>query len=102
MTMNALIPPTISAHFSQPSNTASQTGRQAWNRLSVRISTRWDRSGPPHVHVRREKMVAKFWLEPVARERAGGFSRVELNAIARLVQEHRERLLESWHEFFGS
>ena len=46
-------------------------------------------------------MVAKFWLEPIALERAGGFSRVELNAIARLVQEHRERLLESWHEFFG-
>ena len=61
-----------------------------------------DRSEPPHVHVRREKMVAKFWLEPVALERAGGFSRVELNAIARLVQEHRERLLESWHEFFAS
>ena len=25
-----------------------------------------DRSEPPHVHVRRENMVAKFWLEPVA------------------------------------
>ncbi len=60
-----------------------------------------DRSEPPHVHVRRENMVAKFWLEPVALERAGGFSRVELNAIARLVQEHRERLLGSWYEFFG-
>ncbi len=39
-------------------------------------------------------MVAKFWLEPLALERAGGFSRVELNAMARLVQEHRERLLK--------
>ena len=29
-------------------------------------------------------MVAKLWLEPVALERAGGFSRVELNAIVRL------------------
>ena len=46
-------------------------------------------------------MVAKFWLEPVALERAGGFHRVELNAIARLVQAHRERLLKSWYEFFG-
>ena len=60
-----------------------------------------DRSEPPHVHVRRENMVAKFWLEPVTLERAGGFSRVELNAIARLVQEHRERLLKSWYEFFS-
>ena len=60
-----------------------------------------DRGEPPHVHVRREDMVAKFWLEPVALERGGGFRRVELNAIARLVVEHRERLLKSWYEFFG-
>ena len=60
-----------------------------------------DRSEPPHIHVRRENMVAKFWLEPVALERAGGFSRVELNAIVKLVYEHRERLLETWYEFFG-
>jgi hypothetical protein len=30
-----------------------------------------------------------------------GFSRVELNAIARLVQAHRDRFLKSRHEFFG-
>jgi hypothetical protein len=46
-------------------------------------------------------MAAKFWLDPVALERPGGFDRVELNTIAKLVQEHREKLLEGWHEFFG-
>ena len=61
-----------------------------------------DRSEPPHIHVRRENMVAKFWLEPVALERAGGFSRWELNVIVKLVHEHGERLLRSWYEFFGS
>ncbi len=60
-----------------------------------------DRSEPPHVHVRREGMVAKFWLEPVALERAGGFSRRELNLIGKLVQQHHEALLKSWYEFFG-
>lgn len=60
-----------------------------------------DRGERPHVHVRREEMVAKFWLEPVFLERAGGFSRVELNAIARLIQARRDRLLRSWYEFFG-
>ena len=49
-----------------------------------------DRSEPPHIHVRRENKVAKFWLEPVALERAGGFSRAELNVILKLVDEHRE------------
>jgi hypothetical protein len=61
-----------------------------------------DRGEPPHVHVRRENMVAKFWLEPVVLERAGGYSRAELNRIAELVQEHQAQLLESWYEFFGS
>lgn len=60
-----------------------------------------DRGEPPHVHVRRENMVAKIWLDPVTLERAGGFSRVELNAIVKLVQQYRERLVENWYEFFG-
>lgn len=46
-------------------------------------------------------MVAKFWLDPVALQQAGGFNRAELNTIGRLVQEHRETLLEGWYEFFG-
>jgi len=36
-------------------------------------------------------MVAKFWLDPVALQQAGGFNRGELNVIGRLVQEHREK-----------
>jgi hypothetical protein len=60
-----------------------------------------DRGEPPHVHVQRENRVAKFWLDPVALQKAGGYSRPELNVIAALVQEHREELLESWYEFFG-
>jgi len=38
-----------------------------------------DLGEPPHVHIQRDKMVAKFWLEPVALERAGGFKPQELN-----------------------
>jgi hypothetical protein len=50
---------------------------------------------PPHIHVRRETRVAEFWLDPVALQKAGGFSRHELDRIARLVDEHRQHLLES-------
>ena len=60
-----------------------------------------DRSEPPHIHVQRENMVAKIWLDPVALERTGGFGRVELNAILKLVDEHRMHLTRSWYEFFG-
>ena len=55
----------------------------------------------PHVHVKREKMVAKFWLNPVVLQKAGGFSRTELNRIATLVIENQALLLERWYEFFG-
>ena len=60
-----------------------------------------DRSEPPHIHVKRERNVAKLWLDPVVLVRAGGFSRVEIHKIMKLVQEHREHLLEKWYEFFG-
>jgi hypothetical protein len=40
-------------------------------------------------------------LARLAAERAGGFSRVEINKILKLVQGHREHLLEKWYEFFG-
>lgn len=56
---------------------------------------------PPHIHVQREKMVAKFWLDPVALQKAGGFKPKELNKIAKLVQEHQPEFLEMWYEFFG-
>ena len=61
-----------------------------------------DRGEPPHIHVRRENKVAKLWLEPVALVRAGGFTRVEINAITRLVADHQRKLMEGWDEFFGS
>jgi hypothetical protein len=60
-----------------------------------------DYNEPPHIHVRRENKVAKFWLDPVALQKTGRFSRTELNEIARSISEHREYLLEKWYEFFG-
>ena len=60
-----------------------------------------DNNEPPHVHVRRENMVAKFWLDPMELQKSGGFSRPELNKIARLVRDNRDALLGGWYEFFG-
>ena len=60
-----------------------------------------DRGEPPHIHVRRERMVAKFWLDPVVLQEAGGYSRGELYTLIGLVNEYRKQLLEAWHGFFG-
>lgn len=60
-----------------------------------------DRGEPPHIHIRRDNCVAKFWLDPISLQQTGGFNRAELNRIAKLVETHRELFLERWHEFFG-
>jgi hypothetical protein len=59
-----------------------------------------DGAEPPHVHVERNDGEAKFWLDPVRLERSRGFRRQEINRVRQLVEEHRERLLENWNEFF--
>ena len=59
-----------------------------------------DRRESPHVHIERAGYEAKFWLEPVAVERSGGFKRSELNRINLLVIEHREMLVRAWNDFF--
>ena len=55
-----------------------------------------------HVHVARDRDVAKFWLEPVRLQRSGGFSPAEINRISNLVEEHREAIIEAWHGHFGT
>jgi hypothetical protein len=57
-----------------------------------------DLDEPAHVHVGREDKEAKFWLEPVALERAGRFRRHEIGEIERILAVHRDRILEAWHE----
>jgi hypothetical protein len=60
-----------------------------------------DRDEPPHIHVERDDNVAKFWLDPVRLQSSGGFSRVEINRIANIVNTRRPQLLEAWNEYFG-
>ncbi|HXW70659.1 MAG TPA: DUF4160 domain-containing protein [Methylocella sp.] len=50
---------------------------------------------PPHVHVDRGMVSAKFWLENIALARNAGFSAKELGEVQRLVQEHQAQLLEA-------
>jgi hypothetical protein len=54
----------------------------------------------PHVHVQRERMLAKFWLEPVSLARSTGFSPRELRTIEGIVVKNTRVLLEAWHEYF--
>jgi len=61
-----------------------------------------DRGEPPHIHVERENMVAKFWLSPIRLVSSGDFGRAEINRVHRIVVEHQQVFQEAWDEFFGN
>jgi hypothetical protein len=56
---------------------------------------------PPHVHVERDDMEAKFWLRPVALASNRGFAQAELARIERLVVEHCQTLLTAYIQHHG-
>jgi hypothetical protein len=56
---------------------------------------------PPQVHVDRDELSAKFWLNPVALARNLGFNASELRKIERVVSAHQSELLEMWHKEYG-
>jgi hypothetical protein len=61
----------------------------------------FDFNEPIHVHVRREKMTCKFWLDPIELASNQGFSARELNIIRRLIHTHCNDSLEAWYEHGG-
>lgn len=58
-------------------------------------------SEPPHVHVQRDRMLAKFWLQPVVLASSSGFRGRELRTIHGLVEDNVELLKEAWNGYFG-
>ncbi len=53
---------------------------------------------PPHIHIDRDNLSAKFWLEPVALAKNIGFSPKKLG---KLMVENQKILLEAWYGYFG-
>ena len=51
-----------------------------------------------HVHVQREKMICKFWLDPIVLDENNGYSPSELNRIRRMIQININIIIEAWHE----
>ncbi|MCG5511060.1 DUF4160 domain-containing protein [Ectothiorhodospira lacustris] len=57
---------------------------------------------PAHIHIQQERMLAKFWLQPVALAGSTRFSPKELRKLEQLVIENRDTILEVWNGYFGS
>ena len=57
---------------------------------------------PVHVHVRLGNAMAKFWLHPsVSMADSHGFDPPTLNELARVIEQNRDVVERSWHEYFG-
>jgi hypothetical protein len=54
-----------------------------------------DPNEPPHVHIDRDDLTCKFWLDPVALAHNLGFNAKELRDMERLVIDNQQRLLEA-------
>jgi hypothetical protein len=61
-----------------------------------------DQREPAHIHVKRDRQIAKFWLSPISLAKNRGFKEHELNRIVELIEENQQKLLEAWNEHFGA
>ena len=60
-----------------------------------------DGGEPPHVHVGRDELEAKFWLDPVRLAYSAGFRPSDIRRIASIIEENQRQLLGAWDEFFS-
>ena len=57
---------------------------------------------PPHIHIDRDNLSAKFWLEPVALAKNIGFRPKELRKLESLVRDNQSKLVEAWNGYFSN
>ena len=57
---------------------------------------------PPHIHVDRDNLSAKFWLSSVSLAKNIGFSPKELRKIQSIVEFNQQNFLEKWNEYFNT
>lgn len=74
-----------------------------WNGYRFHFySNEGDPREPVHIHVRKGRDNAKFWLVPdVALATNRGFSPKVLSSLNDVIEERREEIERAWSEFFS-
>jgi len=55
-----------------------------------------------HVHVEKDDLEVKFWLEPeVEVAYNDGYDARTLRQLLKMVEANRDRIMRAWDEFFG-
>ncbi len=66
------------------------------------FSNEGDPLKPAHIHVRKDRQIAKFWLEPdVVLASSWGFQARELRIIKDIVVNNQEAFKKRWLDYFG-
>jgi hypothetical protein len=56
-----------------------------------------------HVHVYCGDGEAKFWIQPrVALAQNYGLTREQLKSVTKLIEEHRDEIIQAWQTHFHS
>ena len=60
-----------------------------------------DREEPCHIHIERDDKIAKVWLDPVRLHSSGGFNRVEISKLLKIIEDKRVIMMEAWNDYFS-
>jgi hypothetical protein len=55
----------------------------------------------PESKIQRERMICKFWIQPVVLARNQGFAPKELNTIREIILKNSHTIMEAWYEHCG-
>ncbi len=65
-------------------------------------SNEGDPREPAHIHVTKDGIDAKFWLNPVVLiDYNDGFNARTLRELTEVIERRREEILRAWDEFFS-
>jgi hypothetical protein len=65
-------------------------------------SNEGDPREPPHIHVLKDGIDAKFWLWPdVVVAYNDGYSARMLRELAEIIEQRRDEIAQAWDEHFG-
>ncbi len=59
-----------------------------------------EKGEPAHIHIQRDKALAKFWLKPVMLASSTRFSAKEIRELQKHAETNRNQFLEAWNEYF--
>ena len=54
---------------------------------------------PPHIHVEKDDLEVKFWLDPVSIASNKGFKLADLRKVEKIIFQNHSLLLEKYNEF---